>query len=214
MSDIFWSAVIGVAGALMGSVITGFISYKLSKTQLEARNNEIQLQIKSAESLERRKRLSESRNAHLNSLRGSIGDLVADVVRLNDELQTIGHHLLNKKKYPFISIDKKTDTTELKNLEAKIDEKRKALELQVGYISDEKLSLAIDELLFKASDISFYGSPIFMHELRRWGNKERDDSKDIEEGINKISGASYDLRGFMQKANKRIEELLIGDEAE
>ena len=74
MSDILLGALIGVGAAVLGSIITGIISYKNSKLQISARHDELNQQLGYQEREARLDRLIEARKVLLPRLRNTISE--------------------------------------------------------------------------------------------------------------------------------------------
>jgi hypothetical protein len=119
------------------------------------------------------------------------------------------------KQYPNIF---KRDSAEpgikvLKEIEGGMKALKQNVEALCGQVYDEELSLDIDMVLLKESEVLHNSFPIMYDQLVTWrANPQEDITKPLDDALQKNKKASLELRQELQKITKRIEELLVGDE--
>jgi hypothetical protein len=215
MSEITWAAIIGASGALIGSGIAGLISYFISRLQTDARNNELERQLKHQEGESRRSRLIETRSRYLIPLREIVSKWVIELHHFINEVEKLGVEIGNQKQYSYSSREdgKLRGQALLNEIRSKMEALRGELEIALGQVTDKKLSDVINELLFKEISVRLDSWPILSHEMNLW-MKRGTSIASINKALDNIRVASWQLQDHLQQVNKRIEELLIGDEAE
>ncbi len=90
--------------------------------------------------------------------------------------------------------------------------KKEGLEVLRGQVSDTKLNDAIDNVLFQELDISVSNWPILCSTWDEWESGKKDVNS-MSSALEQIRDTSVELRWHLQLVNKRIEELLSGEEA-
>lgn len=90
---------------------------------------------------------------------------------------------------------------------------KEELETLRGQASDAKLIALIDTVLFKETTVSIDSWPIVHSAFDRWLTDKEKDIKSLDDALDNIRNASIELRENLQGVNRRIEELLAGDEA-
>lgn len=215
MSEISWAAIIGASGALIGSGITGCISYFIARLQSGARNVELEQQLKHQEREARRSRLIETRSRYLIPLREIVSKWVIELNHFINEVEKLGVEIGNQKQYSYSSREdgKLRGQALLNEIGSKMEALRGELEIALGQVTDKKLSDVINELLFKEISVRLDSWPILSHEMNLW-MKRGTSIASINKALDDIRVASWQLQDHLQQVNKRIEELLIGDEAE
>lgn len=213
MSDFLLGAIISGVSILLGSAIGSYISYKTAKNQSETRLAELQQQLEHQKTEARRNRLVETRKNYLNPLRETVGKWVTELTRLIDQVDSLGRALKRSEEYPFLH--PKPDDSQKKIIDetgARMNTLKKELEDLRGQVSDNKLGETIDNVLFKELEVSIDSWPILHSAWDKWAI-EKKDVQAIDNALNAISTTSAELRDYLQKVNKRIEELLVGEEA-
>ena len=214
MQDIIWAAIIGICGALIGSGVTGYVSYRMSKLQMEGRNAELEQQLKHQEREARRSRLIETRRNYLNSLREITSKWVIELTRMIDETEILAQRTRTSAQYPFLRTSPdESNAKELQGIDVRLEELRERLEVMRGQVADRKLGDAVDEVLRKQVSVLWDRVPIAAHEWMQPTERSKHIEK-IEEALADIRTVSSALQDDLQLVNKRIEELLVGDEAE
>lgn len=214
MQDIIWAAIIGICGALIGSGVTGYVSYRISKLQMEGRNAELEQQLKHQEREARRSRLIETRSNYLNSLREITSKWVIELTRMIDETEILAQRTRTSAQNPFLRTSPdESNAKELQGIEVRLEELREQIEVMRGQVADRKLGDAIDEVLRKQVSVLWDRVSIAAHEWVRPTEGSKHIEK-IEEALADIRTVSSALQDDLQLVNKRIEELLVGDEAE
>jgi hypothetical protein len=207
MSDIILAAIIGVSVAFIGSGIAGYISYRISKLQVDARNAELEQQLKHQEREARRSRLIETRSVYLNPLREIISQWVVALSRMIDETEYFGVDIKAHAEYLPRGFWK-SHTQVLENVEEQIKALQEELKLARGQVHDKKLNESIDKI-----ELLQYLSAGIGYTLKQFSRRKINTER-IDEELETVKIASRELRSELQQTNYRIEELLVGDEAE
>ena len=193
MSDIILGAIIGVVAAALGSIITGVISYKKSKLQLDTHLSEARID-----------RLIKAREKVLIPLREAI----------NRSLELSNNYIILMVQMG--EANKKEDKTELREAikrweeaSGKSKEAKSNLEILIGQLSDSQLLRMIEEV--KAAQEGENEKVIEVTVLAH-----QPESMNIET----MKRLNRELREFhnitlskLLPLNKRIEELLSGEPA-
>jgi hypothetical protein len=219
MSDVIVVAILGITGTVIGTavgaIVTGYLSYRNTKLQITARSTELKEQLQHQQREARRNLLSEDRKQYLVPLRETTSKWAAELTRLIDQTDSIGRDMKMSEQWPNIykrsSIDLRIKA--LEETEDRMKDSKQKLEDLCGQVYDEKLSLCIDEVLFKEGEVHHNSFPILHREIHYWRvNPKEGILKSLDVALQKNRKASLELREELQKVNKRIEELLIGDE--
>jgi len=214
MSDFVTGAIIGSLSAIIGSVIGAFLTYKSTKIQIQSRALEQRQQIEHTEKEARRNRLIDARKEYLTGLSKGVTVWIAELGNFLDQISSIGYFLENVKQHPFLYTDVNTMKNEfreeLEKIIKRLEKFRAGLEMIRGQLSDTKLIQLIDDALMTETKIKFRQSPILNQILRSWVSESNDD--EIKAALSQSSIMSTELRIKIEKINKRIEELLIGDD--
>ncbi len=217
MSDIFWGAIIGVAGTLVGVIATGIITYINQKKEREARLKELTIQIKHQENELRRNRLIEERKPYLPKLKEAVIDWKTQLTEFISKIDSIGHARIEYNKKSFLahyferSSFKKYDE-ELEKIKLKMDMLKQNVEKLRGHTCDVKLGELVDNVLFKETEVSVVSWPI-LHLLFEGNISFKKFIDEIQEALGNIRKTTFNLRKDLQLVSKRIEELSIGDES-
>lgn len=213
MSDVLLGAIISGISLLLGYAIGAYISYKTAKNQSETRLAELQQQLEHQKTEARRNRLVEIRKNYLIPLIETVSKWVTELTRLTEQVDSLGRALKSSEEQPFLH-PKPDDSQKqiIDKTKARMNTLKEELEVLRGQVSDNKLGEAIDDVLFKELDVSIDSWPILHYNWEKW-MIEKKDIQAIDNALNAISTTSVELRGYLQKVNKRIEELLVGEEA-
>jgi hypothetical protein len=220
MSDVMLIAILGILGTLLGAAvgaaITGYISYRNTKLQISARAVELKEQLQHQQREARRSLRAEDRKRYLVPLRETTSKWVVELTRMIDQINDIGEAIKSSKEYPFLhknaSVESQGQTLEA--IQGRMKDLKQKLEDKYGQVYDEELGLYIDTVLLKELEVSVNSFPILHHQIQMWLAKpEEAITKSLDNALEKNRKASLELRNELQQVNKRIEELLIGDEA-
>jgi len=219
MSDIILVAILGIVGTVVGTavgaIVTGYLSYHNTRLQITARSAELKEQLQHQQREARRSLRAEDRKRYLVPLRETTSKWAAELTRMIDQTSSIGRAIKFSKEYPFLH---KKDPIEpqmqtLEAIQGRMKDSKEILEHLHGQVYDEELSLRIDEVLSKELEVRNNSFPILHHELQMWlANPKKGIIKSLDDALQKNRKASLELRKELQEINKRIEELLLGDE--
>jgi hypothetical protein len=221
MSDVMLIAILGIIGTLLGAVagaaITGYISYRNTKLQITARSAELKEQLEHHQREARRSLRAEDRKRYLVPLRETATKWVVELTRMIEQTDSIGRTIKRPKLYPFMGSGKKESVEPQKQtlevIQRRMEASKKKLEDLLGQVNDEELILSIDEVLLKESDVRHNSFPILNYQIGMWlGTPKEDIAESLNNALRENRKASIELRRQLQKVNKRIEELLLGDE--
>lgn len=202
MSDITLTAIISVSGALLASIITAVLTYFITKRQVKSRNEEHYRQLDHERLERRRDRLSLAREDYLKSLRktlneymlyyGAVSARITEFVQLKERGENIGGRW-----------------GEFDTLANKTKELTENLTVLRGQLSDTKLYDMVIEFEESVHAIS-QQMALYTRKLVNGKNTDVDILEEVFKESNKIRET---LHRRTIPINKRIEELLIGDEA-
>src|SRR4030067_3558218 len=96
-------AVIGVAGAIVGAIITGVISYFNNRQQINARKAELKEQLEHQQREARRSLRAEDRKRYLVPLRETTSKWAAELTRMIEQTDSIGRVIKRPKVYGFLN---------------------------------------------------------------------------------------------------------------
>lgn len=208
MSEITWATLIGVAGALIASAITGCISYFISRVQTNARNAELEKQLNHQEREARRNRLIATRERYLIPLREIVSKWVVALSHMANEAERFARDIkAQHRPYPFIGykVSRESHKDTLKEIENQIENLMGDLAIARAQAYDDKLNAAIDKVFHQYLRVSIESIA-----MQAYQSKLKD--KTIDETLETLKTASLELRGDVQQISRRIEELLVGDE--
>jgi hypothetical protein len=206
MSEITWAAIVGASGALIGSGIAGLISYFISRLQTDARNNELERQLKHQEGEARRNRLIKTRESYLIPLREIASKLVVAISQMIDETEYFGLDIQAKAPVYIPRGFWESHIQALENLEGQVKSLKEDLEPARGQVHDKKLNESLDKIVV-LKDL-----PVNVGYTLKLLNRRKIDVKRIDELLKLVKMTSNELRSELQQINHRIEELLVGDE--
>ena len=214
MSDLLLGAIIGAGRALIGSIIGAMISYRTNKAQINARTIEQQQLLKHQELEARRSRLIETRKSYLIPLRETASKWVVELTRMIDQTDSLGKALKMHEQYPFLYPKPESSQKQaIEEIEARMKALKEELEVLRGQVSDTKLNDAVDNVLFRELDVSVSSWPILHSTWDEWKSGKKDVNS-VDGALDEIRTTSVELRDHLQLVNKRVEELLSGNEAE
>jgi hypothetical protein len=202
MSEIAQGALIGIIGTIVGAIITGIISYKISKQQINARREELKEQMAHEAQEAKINRLIEARKERLHQLRKTLSDYVE--CSHQDINMGVRFFKVIKNKDTIMS---KQETKEFFKVAELGKQLTSQLEKLHGELSDNKLDDFIGNLLKKQLGINTARMPI----IRFLNNPREADSNVIEQAMNEEESLRNIQRKELIKINKRIEELLSGE---
>lgn len=195
-------AFIGFIGVVLGAGVTGYISYKSNKAQIQATHGNLQLQLDYQKSENRKQRIIEARKPYLLPLRKALSGYI--------QKNIIATNMLVRREISRKKNDNDPENSPLKLYEAMqaVGEAWQFFEQLRGQISDAVLEQRIQSLVKTEIKIDVQRMPL----LRRL-----QDGGDISEPP-KVAGQNKELMSQLQTCamhvNQRIDELLSGDEAE
>jgi len=204
MHDIVLGAIIGLAGAAVGSGITAFFSYKSTKLQLGANRADLQLRLESQAKEARRDRLIETRKVYLLPLSQAISKWVESTIQ---ETNMSVRREESKRKGEF---DPENSALALKEAMDKCREWTSRVTNMRGQISDKTLDNLIEDAATLMSDVNAARMPI----LRLLNNAAGTDTNTLIAASEEERRLVRLLHDHLIRANKRIEELLSGDESQ
>jgi predicted RNase H-like nuclease (RuvC/YqgF family) len=102
----------------------------------------------------------------------------------------------------------KSHTQAIETVEEQIKTLKEDLELARGKVHDKKLNDSIDRI-----EILQYLSESVKYTLNQFSRRKINTER-IDEELEALKITSHELRSELQEINHRIEELLVGDEAE
>jgi uncharacterized membrane protein len=212
-------AILGIAGTLVGAIagaaITGFISYRNTNLQINARKTELKEQLEHQQREARRSLRAEDRKRYLVPLRETTSRWAAELTRMIEQTDNIGRAIERSEKYPFVF---KRDSIEpqkkvLEEIQGRMSSLKQNVEALCGQVYNEELSLDIDMVLLKESEVRNNSFPVLHSEIeKQLASHKKGIIQSLGDSLQKNRKASLELREELQKVNKRIEELLIGDE--
>lgn len=204
MLDIVLGAILGIAGAAVGSGITAFFSYKSTKLQVGANYTNLQLQLEGQAKEARQARLIEARKVYLLPLSQAISNWAESAIQ---ESNMIVRREESKRKDEF---DPENSALELKEAMDKSQNCTSQVTLLRGRVSDKTLDKLIENVVTVTNEVTIARMPI----LRLLNNAEGIDTGTLikaSEEERRLVGLLHD---HLLQVNKRIEELLSGDESQ
>lgn len=204
MLDIVLGAILGIAGAAVGSGITAFFSYKSTKLQVGANYTNLQLQLEGQAKEARQARLIEARKVYLLPLSQAISNWAESAIQ---ESNMIVRREESKRKDEF---DPENSALELKEAMDKSQNCTSQVTLLRGRVSDKTLDKLIENVVTVTNEVNIARMPI----LRLLNNAEGIDTGTLikaSEEERRLVGLLHD---HLLQVNKRIEELLSGDESQ
>jgi hypothetical protein len=202
MSEIAQGALIGIIGTIVGALITGIISYKIAKQQINASRKALSQQLKHKEQEALIDNLIKAREKVLIPLRDALGSSLA---------------LANNALILMVQMgeaNKKSDKAELRKAIQRWEEaSRKSSEANTelyklrSQISDSQLDQMIDDVTVskEQEDINIIELVAHAHEPESW---DINTMRGINNELNVIRKRIFDR---LLPVNKRIEELLSGE---
>jgi len=195
MSDILQGALIGIAGTIVGAIITAIIAYINTKSQLNLRIYELQTD-----------RLIKTREKVLIPLREAINHSL----ELSNSYIILGVQMM--------AANKKVDKTELREAikrweEASIKSKeaKSNLEILIGQLSDSQLLRMIEEVKVvqeKENEKTIEVTVLAHHLAHQRENWNIEDIKRLNRELGEVHKMTLNK---LLPVNKRIEELLSGE---
>ena len=204
MHDIVLGAILGISGAAIGSGITAFFSYKATKLQIGANRVDLRLQLENQAREARLARLVEVRKVYLLPLSKVISNWVESDIQ---ETNMIVRREESKRKQEF---DPENSALQLKKAMDKSQDYTSQLTCLRGQISDKILDDLIETVLKVTREVNTARMPI----LRLLNNAEGVDTNTLVEASKEEWSLVGNLRHQLLQVNKRIEELLSGDESQ
>ncbi|GAF83282.1 unnamed protein product, partial [marine sediment metagenome] len=203
MNDVVLGAILGGASAAVGAGITGFLLYKSVKLQLRASRADLELRLGNQGAEARRTRLIEARKGYLVDLSKAISNWVeSDIQETNmsvrwEESRRRGEpDLENSARALSKAMNEAKDwTSEVRHIR--------------GRISDETLDRLIEGAETMMLEVDAARRPII-----RVFNAEEVDMEALGKAFEEERMLMGRVRDHLLRANKRIEELLSGDEAQ
>jgi hypothetical protein len=203
VSDIVLGALIGIGGAVVGSIITGYFSYKNTRLQVNTRREELNQQLSHQEREARLHRLIDARKDYLLSLRKTLGEWMECSNKAVAMLVRVGE--AHKEKANSLELQQESKTFEaVSNQSAELTSQ---LEILRGQVSDSNL----DNLIEAAKKAQYDAGLEMMPLVRFFNNPQNADTSSIEAALEKYQSIIQGLRNHLLRINKRIEELLSGD---
>ncbi len=204
MSDIVLGALIGVGAAVLGSIITGIISYKNSKLQINARHEELNQQLSHQEREARRNRLIEARKELLLDLRRTISEWV----EYSNQQVNMTVRLKNAvERYDNASPERQLEIMEFTRVSERMKQLTSQLEILRAQVSDSILGNLIEAVRVKQFEVEWERMPL----LRFFNNPEGADADTLESAFQKDELLREEIQNRVLQVNKRIEELLSGE---
>jgi hypothetical protein len=203
LPDLAWGALIGLVGAILGALIAGVTSYKIAKIQIQARHDEINLQLSYQEKESYRNRIIESRKDVLLRLRNATSEWVECSHQQTNMNVRLKKAFKNKGESPEKELEIK------KYIDVSQHGERILSQFQVlrGQLSDSTLDNFIEALWEKQSAIKTARIPL----LEFFNNPKEADINTILSATQREESLRNELRKELLKINKRIEELLSGE---
>lgn len=202
MPEIVQGALIGIGGAIVGAIIAAISSYRIARSQIDARRYEIEQQFKYKEKEARINRLIEAQREHLNKLRKTISEYMENSIQATNMIARFDKAF---KEGGETRIQENTrelfQTMEQgKNLMSQLNALRNQL-------SDNVLDDMINTVLEKQFELGVARMPL----VEFFNDPKGADSKTIESARKKEETLIGRQRQELIKINKRIEELLSGE---
>jgi len=203
MSDILLGALIGLGGAVLGSIIMGVISYVISKLQINARRDELNQQLTYNEKQAQINRLIELRKPVLIRLK----EVVSRWMQTSVEAQQMTVRLkaaYSKKDNPEERARESKLWKESGDKSAQISSELAVLQ---GQLSDSTLAQMIENVIETYWVIS---QELTKLQLILTNPKDLD-SNSLLSVIKEYRSIQNKLRGYLLNVNKRIDDLLSGE---
>jgi len=204
MPDIVLGAILAIAGAAVGSGITAFFSYKSAKLQVRANYTNLQLQLEDQAKEARRARLIEVRKTYLLPISHTISNWVESTI------QETNMSVRREESRRKAEVDPENSALVLEEAMDKAQEWTSKVTRLRGQISDKTLENLIVKAVTVTSEVNTARMPIL-----RLLNNAKDIDKDplikVSEEERRLVGLLHD---HLLQVNKRIEELLSGDESQ
>ena len=201
MSDIVWVALFGVAGTVLVAIVSGYITYRVTKSQSNTRSDELRLQLAYQEQEAQRDRLVEARKGYLIPIREVMSEwmqgsnaVVMAIARV--QAAKVGD---NSKRY-------KEEVENFNLTSERIQQSSSKLETLRGQISDRTLQ----EEIGTAQKAQEALSPAIL-KLTRLFNDATASTKLIETALVEFNSIRDQLRAKLIDVNKRVEELMTGE---
>jgi len=204
MSDIVLGAILGIACAAIGSGITALFSYKSAKLQIDANYTSLQLQLEGQAKEARQARLIETRKVYLLPLSQTISNWVESSIQ---ETNMTVRREESKRKDEF---DPENSALALKEAMDKSQNWTSQVTLLRGRISDKTLDKLIENVVTVTNEVNTTRMPI----LRLLNNAEGIDTDTLIKASEEERGLVGLLHDHLIQVNRRIEELLNGDESQ
>jgi len=204
MHDIVLGGILAIASAAVGSGITAFFLYKSARLQLGANRADLELRLESQAKEARRTRLVEARKGYLLPLSEAISKWVESTIQETN--MSVRREESRRKG----ELDPENSARAL----FKAMEKAGDLASQVSYMRGQISDRTLDRLIEHAAKITIKINAARMPILRLLNNAEGIDTDTLVEASEEERGLVMLLHGYLLRANKRIEELLSGDESQ
>ena len=191
MSDIFWVGLIAALSGLLGAAISGIVTFRATKRQTDAQLENTKNQIAHQAGEARRDRMIEARKGHLLSLRESMS-LLFGAHSTSSSLR-IGLQLGMPQNDPEGQLNMATDFERQRQIIRSETIKIGTIRPQ---ISDPALISIVDELTHEIGAIVMQDTAL---------------GEPLTTTVDRFAGLEG-LRAKLPAFNKRIEELLAGDD--
>lgn len=204
MSDIVLGAIIGVGAAVLGSIITGIISYKNAKLQINARREELNLQLNHQESEAQRNRLIEARKELLLDLRRTISEWV--------QCSHMQINMIVRLKNAVARYDKASPERQLEIMEfTKVSERGNQISSQFDILREQVSDSELAKLIEAVRETQYKVNTARLPLIRFFNDPGSADANAIEAALQKDESLRKEVHSQVLQVNKRIEGLLIGE---
>jgi len=203
LPDIALGALIGLGGTILGALIAGVTSYIITRIQIQARRDEINLQLSYQEKESYRNRIIESRKDVLLRLRNA----TSEWVECSHQQTNMNVRLKKAFKNKGESLEKELEIKKYIEVSERGEQILSQLQVLRGQLSDSTLDDLIEALSEKQIAIQTARIPL----LEFFNNPKGADINTILSATQREESLRNELRKELLKVNKRIEELLSGE---
>ncbi len=203
MPDLALGALIAGLSAILGGIVTGFITYRNTKAQVKGSLKQLSLKLEHDEYENRRDRLVEARIVYLKPLRDIISDWNIELVKL-PSLSTALYRLIQSTSDSSFIANSQVykDSIEFNNNMRSLAERHDKYR---GQISDTKLSDLIN------NTIKVQGEALLKRTELLNSMRPDMDFNDLKITLDESNNILSNVQLKLMDINKRIEELLCGD---
>ena len=204
MSDIVLGALIGFGAAAVSAIMTGIISYRISKLQTDARDGEINRQLNHQQREARLDRLVEARKGYLIDLRSTTSEWEACS---NRQVNMIVRLKKAYEEYDEGSPSRQLEVMEFNEVSTQCRHLSTQFEILRRQVNDKKLAQLIEALTKTQYEVNTSRLPL----IRFFNNPGGADTDTLECAFQRDEALRNRVWDQVLQVNRRIEELLSGE---